>query len=735
METNGVNRHRYKIIIIGAVLAVFSWLAEAAVHLTLYRGTTLSKSLLPAVSSELWLRLIIALMIIAFSFYVNSLVGRAKSAKAQVEKIKNEWETTFDCISDPLLIHDGQFRITRCNRAYRDLAGARFKDIIGRPYYEVFPKMPGPLSACVSSVNSTKNEGEEEFTVPESNKAFRIKPFTLTDENGRYTRSIHVLEDITDRKRMEDELIKREHRYRALVEFSPDLICVHDSKKITYLNLAGAKMLGAGDPSAIIGEAPLKFVHPAYVDGAADKIRRLFVDKEAVPFQEEKLLRLDGSSVDVEIGGFPFTYEGRDAVQVIARDITVRKRAEDKIKRQLEQMEALNKIGKTIASSLDLDTTLRFIVDEVVEVMGADAADILLFNPAVMRLEYKAGRGYKNEAIRGASLRLGEGLAGKAVMNGRQICCVNPMNGEVGFQRAPLIASEGFVSYCCIPLVSKGLLKGAIDIFFRTASDTKREHKELAETIAVQAAVAIENAELFTNISRSNKELTIAYDTTIEGWSRALDLRDKETEGHSRRVTDMTVEIARAAGISEENLINVRRGALLHDIGKMGVPDAILLKPGPLTPDEWKIMKMHPVYARDLLVPIEYLRKSIDIPYCHHEKWDGAGYPRGIKGEEIPLPARIFSVVDVWDALRSDRPYRKPWTEEKAVAHIKSLSGKEFDPRVVEVFLEKILHGETHGGRGVTGMKNCYSCQSPVTGNRSQITDNCSLAAPRLTRP
>jgi PAS domain S-box-containing protein len=188
-------------------------------------------------------------------------------------------------------------------------------------------------------------------------------------------------------------------------------------------------------------------------------------------------------------------------------------------------------------------------------------------------------------------------------------------------------------------------------------------------------------------LQRAHLELAQAYETTLEGWSHALDLRDKETEGHTQRVTEMTMRLARAFGLSEAELVPVRRGALLHDIGKMGIPDGILLKPGPLTDAEWEVMRKHPSYAHDLLTPIAYLHDALDILYCHHEKWDGTGYPRGLKGEQIPLAARLFAVVDVWDAMRSDRPYRAGWPEERVREHIRSLAGTHFDPEVVRVFL------------------------------------------------
>ena len=210
---------------------------------------------------------------------------------------------------------------------------------------------------------------------------------------------------------------------------------------------------------------------------------------------------------------------------------------------------------------------------------------------------------------------------------------------------------------------------------------------EFLEALGGQAAIAIDNTTLFNDLQRSNFELTLTYDRTLEGWSAALDLRDRETEGHTQRVTETTLKLAKVMGLSEQELVHMRRGALLHDIGKMGIPDEILLKPDKLTEEEWEIMRRHPVYAFELLKPIAYLQPALDIPYCHHEKWDGTGYPRALKGGEIPFAARIFTVVDVWDALLSDRPYRKGWPKEKVLEYIRSLSGIQFDPKVVEAFL------------------------------------------------
>ena len=235
------------------------------------------------------------------------------------------------------------------------------------------------------------------------------------------------------------------------------------------------------------------------------------------------------------------------------------------------------------------------------------------------------------------------------------------------------------------------MLKYAAGRGFRT-NVVEMAHVRMDDSQAGQAGIAVENATLFENLDRSNRELSQAYNATIVGWSRALDLRDKETEDHTLRVTEMTLELASRYDLSEEDELYIRWGALLHDIGKMGVPDNILLKPEALTAEEWIIMQKHPQYAYNLLQPITFLRWALDIPYCHHEKWDGTGYPRGLKGEEIPLTARIFGVVDMYDALTSDRPYRQAWPKEKAVEHIRSLAGTHFDPQCVETFLRLVTN-------------------------------------------
>ena len=353
----------------------------------------------------------------------------------------------------------------------------------------------------------------------------------------------------------------------------------------------------------------------------------------------------------------------------------------------VQRLSALHDIDLVINSSLDLRVTMNILLDQVIEKLKVDAASVMLLNPKSQLLEFAAGRGFRTRKIEDYRLRLGEGISGQAAMERHLMQSLNLSELDENSAYPTLLSEEGFLSYYSVPLIAKGQVKGVLDIFNRSPLVPDQEWVNFLETLAGQAAIAIDNTSLLEDLNRSNIELTLAYDTTLEGWSHALDLRDKETEGHTQRVVDLTLKIARGLGMSESELIHLRRGALLHDIGKMGIPDEILLKPGSLTIEEWSIMRRHPQLAFELLSPIAHLKPAVDIPYCHHERWDGSGYPRGLKGEQIPLGARIFSVVDVWDALTSDRPYRKAWPAGKAIDYIIEQKGIQFDPKVIDLFV------------------------------------------------
>lgn len=375
-------------------------------------------------------------------------------------------------------------------------------------------------------------------------------------------------------------------------------------------------------------------------------------------------------------------------VIIFIRDITKYKQSEEKIQIQLEQLAALRAIDLAITSGSDLSQTLSMILDHVRKYLNIDAASVLLLNPHNQRLEFAAGVGFRTSAMQHTHLNIGEGLAGQAVQKRRIVHVSNLKNRKTALLRSPDFSRENFITYYAIPLIAKGQVLGVLEIFHRSTFSADQDWMNFLNTLAGQAAIAIDNAVLFKDLQHSNADLTLAYDKTIDGWSRALDLRDKETENHTRRVTELTIRLAQRMDIPDEELIHIRRGATLHDIGKVAMPDDILFKPAPLTKEEWTIMRRHPLIAAEIIKPISYLAPALPIPRHHHEKWDGSGYPDGLAGEAIPLAARLFAFADVYDALTSDRPYRGAWSQADALEYIRTNSVTHFDPKITPVFIQ-----------------------------------------------
>jgi PAS domain S-box-containing protein len=540
----------------------------------------------------------------------------------------------------------------------------------------------------------------------------------ITNDQGAVTHFVAVKEDITERKQRNRELEAIAQVSTALRTASTraEMLPIICEQLTTLLEASGAALalrdgpsgdstveLGSGVWSGMTGarlspqegicghviatgqpyinadvRRDPRFYKPALVDGAhaVACVPLIAQDYTLGTLGVGRAAPFTASEVQV------LTLVGNIAANAIRR-ATLHEQTEQHVQRLL----TLHAVDMAIASNFDLRYTLDVLLTHITVNLNVDAADVLLLNRETQTLSFAAGMGFRSEALQHTRLRVGEGHAGRAALLERVVSIPNLPEAGGDFVRSPMFATEGFVSYFGVPLVVKSQVIGVMEILQRAPFNPERDWLEFMETLAQQAAIAIENAQLFGSLQRSHTELALAYDTTLEGWSRALDLRDHETEGHTRRVTEMTLRLATAMGLDDGHMLHMRRGALLHDIGKMGIPDNILLKPGPLTDEEWEIMRRHPDYAYHLLKPIQFLRSSLDIPYCHHEKWDGTGYPRGLKGEEIPLAARIFAIADVWDALRSDRPYRSGWPEEQVRDYIRTRAGTHFDPRAVDAFL------------------------------------------------
>lgn len=782
-------------------------------------------------------------------------VGERKRVEKTLRESEERYRQLVDLSPDAIFVHV-EGRIVFANAMAARLAGVRSPaELMGRDIFTlIHPDYREAVRLRLRRIAETGGR-----VPPQEQKYIRVDGTVVDVEATAVATTFDgrpavqaVVRDITDRKAAQRSLQESEKRYRQLVELSPEPIFVHSNWRLVYANPAAVNLFAAGDKQALIGKPILDLIHPDHREQARERIYRMLSERTRLPLVQQRYLRLDGSTVEVEVAAVPTTFDGQPAVQVMAKDISYYRQAEERISREaarahalaqvaarcnarldlsavlaavcegatealhaqaacvclgadcgslalaasfglgaaqwegylsawrqsaawstgkspafvlltgaaapimlavaamrrdervvgelyvvggnlslppddedlrllqgiadqaalaienarlfaeaerlVARMQALRSIDAAITTNTDLRATLDIVLERVTEALGVDAAAVLLYRRDAQTLEYAAGRGLRAPNADHEPARPGSRLARQAV-DERRLVVVSDLD-EVEARADPLssLRQEGFRSYLAAPLIAKGQVRGVLEILHRSRLSPNEDCQQFLLTLAAQAAIAIDNATLFVDLERTNAELTHAYDATIEGWSRALELRDRETEGHTVRVTELTERLARALGVAEAEIVHIRRGALLHDIGKLGVPDSILLKPGPLTKAERQIMRLHAVYGYDLLSSIDFLRQAAVIPYCHHERWDGTGYPRGLKGEEIPFPARIFAVADVWDALRSDRPYRPAWPARKAREYISKRAGRHFDPQVVLAFLTLVNEEEATAG-------------------------------------
>ncbi len=530
-------------------------------------------------------------------------------------------------------------------------------------------------------------EGEVVDKTPQGEPIHVLLTITFPSDPTGFDHVLVSMMDITARKKAEVALRESEASYRGLFDSVSEAIYIQDrAGRFLDVNRGAVEMYGY-PRDFFIGKTPDFLSAPGKndIEAVCQAVERAFAG-QAQQF-EFWGLRSNGEIFPKDVRLYPGTYFGQEAVIALAQDITARKQAESQIQQQLQQLEALRQIDTTITSSFDLNIILMVILKQATHLLEVDSAAVLLFKPGSQTLEYIAGHGFRTGAIKNSCIRLGESLAGHAALE-RHIQITSDQ--DPNFLDSEEFRAEGFRSYYGVPLIAKGQVKGVLEIFHRTPLSPPATWINFLETLAGQAAIAIHNTELFETLNRSNLELRLAYDTTLEGWARALEIFHVEVSGHSRRITDLILPLARSMGFAEEDLAHIYRAALLHDIGKMGIPAHILDKPGPLTEEEWAIIRKHPQNAVELLAPIPYLRPVIEVIGHHHERWDGSGYPHGLAGEQIPLAARLLAVVDVYEAMCSQRPYRPAFPEAEVIAYLRAQAGIKFDPRVVEKFLEII---------------------------------------------
>ncbi len=411
----------------------------------------------------------------------------------------------------------------------------------------------------------------------------------------------------------------------------------------------------------------------------AETIRRHFSDVN---------MRLTNAAGNLQRLGAPAVSAAIQDISQITQSLpTLEKMIIDQLDLKHSQLGALMNIGQMINSTQGLKRVLEEVMDSLIALMRAERGFLMLREPNG-ELSVRIARGIDQVNLDQEEFKVSRTVVHRVADSGQPVLTTNAQE-DPRFDGNVSIAAYHLRSILCIPLKLKDDLIGVVYVDNRARIGIFQETDlDLISAFADQAAVAIDSARLFENLLRSHRELEEAYEATLEGWAKALELRDKDTEGHTQRVAMLTERLARSMGVDQDALVHIKRGALLHDIGKMGIPDDILRKSGPLTEEERRIVEKHPLYAYEMLSSIAFLLPALDIPYCHHEKWDGSGYPRGLKGEEIPFAARIFPVLDVWDALTSDRPYRKALPHDEVRQRIEEEAGRHFDPHVVEAFMD-----------------------------------------------
>ena len=607
---------------------------------------------------------------------------------------------TRDCLFDnhpqPLLLVDvASRRVLEVNDAATALYGIA---------HEAFTRMHlGDLwadGATLPDFATIANEDAEHVAHHRDAEGGRLSvQVTISTLPSRtFPRWLVALQDVSRRVEAEESARRSERLYKAIVENAFDGVALlgPDLTNRTVGTRAAAAL--GFRTLELAGRDRRDLIHPADRKRFEEVVATLTGrtgERESITYRMRdahgRWHWLEGTLTnmvdDPDIGAFVLNYH----------DITERVRATDSAKdlnaqleRRMQHLQALRRIDMAITNSVDVGLALDIFLEQVQSDLKIEAAGVLLYDEHTQTLQPTAARGFGGEIARDTLVPLGDSLAGYAALEQRTVYLQD-------LQRDPRWGSvvdpahqEGYVAYWAVPMLTKGQLQGVIELYATKVFVPDAEWFEFLETFADQGAIAVESALLFRSLERSNIELQLAYDKTIEGWAYALDLKDEETAGHSQRVTQMTVRLARRLGVDGKDLVHIQRGALLHDIGKMGVPDSVLLKRGPLDPEERALIEQHTVYAFELLSPIDFLRPAIDIPYCHHERWDGGGYPRGLKGEQIPLAARIFAIVDVFDALTSERPYRGAWTRERTLDHILEGAGSHFDPALVEAFMAMV---------------------------------------------
>jgi PAS domain S-box-containing protein len=658
-------------------------------------------------------------------------ISQKKTMEENLRQSEKKLKSLFAAMNDIIIVYDADGRYLEVAPSSPNYLNTSWKKVLGKTVYDVMPFSAADfihqkiLECLVSGqvVNIEYLIGNNGSTNWFLSNAKRLSENTV----------LWVSREITSRKQNEIELQQRLNELEAANKISKKLRSLETMEDLSRILLEETlATVGSGDGAIWMYDDHQQVLHPITSKGWFNKLLPVDVGidegitghvfKTGFPYISEDyktdkiLSQIQSSFIPEGYGGasipiitnekvigvltvsVPFSRKIRDAdvkilnlLAEIAGNAIYRSELHQQTKLQINRLKSLHSIDQAIMTTSDPEHLYAILLEQVMASLEVDAADILLLNTITNRLEFKAGIGFHSNIIKDFSDCIGDGSSRRAFIEKRVVeLDTVALISQEPCEKVKFHQKEGFISHYSIPIIVNDFPQGVLNVYLRKLTSITPDWTDHFTTLGAQVSIAIHKLNSEKEIQRSRHELEQAYVATLEGWSKALDLRDEETEGHTERVVALIDHFAKHMHLQENEIVQIHRGAILHDIGKMGVPDSILHKTAPLTSEDWDIIKKHPVYAYEMLLPITYLKPALDIPYCHHENWDGSGYPRGLNGEEIPFCARLFALVDVFDALTSNRVYRKAWSKENALMYIKEQSGIKFDPDLVPHFLEML---------------------------------------------